>query len=396
MKIDSGTIGMESARSYRARGTVVKQERIRDYRRGRDDLFGSAFTGSLFSEEQETSGRKEGDGKGGRIGEAENSHAMGYETRHSGFRIRRDYGIKTKVTGSDREKQSVQEDLRQITIRYIFELLFATRRNMRNRWLEEHGMTQNADGSLSLAEQSGEQGGTFLATEPMDGVQKHRILQYGSYAEEEYTSFGAVGRVKTSDGREISFQMELCMSRSFEMTFQKELETVKGSMRDPLVINYDAPSAMVKDQKFFFDLDADGRQEEIAELVGGSGYLALDLNEDGRINDGSELFGTRSGDGFHDLAKYDQDGNGWIDENDEVWSKLKIWAKDENGKDILYRLAEKGVGAIYLGSANTDFSLVGRTGWTDAMIRKTGLFLYENGLTGTMQHLDLATYRKQA
>ena len=47
-----------------------------------------------------------------------------------------------------------------------------------------------------------------------------------------------------------------------------------------------------------------------AHLVTG----ALDINEDGKINDGKELFGTASGNGFGDLAAYDQDNNGWIDE----------------------------------------------------------------------------------
>ena len=75
-------------------------------------------------------------------------------------------------------------------------------------------------------------------------------------------------------------------------------------------------------------------------------FLALDKNGDGRMNDGSELFGTASGDGFKDLAAYDEDGNGWIDENDSIYSQLKIWTKDENGKDHLIDLKDADVGAI--------------------------------------------------
>ena len=79
----------------------------------------------------------------------------------------------------------------------------------------------------------------------------------------------------------------------------------------------------LSDQTFYFDLDADGEEEEISMLKG-SGYLALDKNEDGIINDGSELFGTGNGDGFADLARYDEDGNGWIDENDSILSLIHI------------------------------------------------------------------------
>ena len=362
MKIDSGTIGMESARSYRARGTAVQKEKIKDYRQqDLGTLFGNALMGT-----------------------------------------RSNYAIRTNASGADRDSKGIQEDLRQITLRLIFQLLFAARRENRNHWLERRGAVQE-EGSLNVESEgmnTGARSGSIASLNAapwnmqqisggMWQVSKNQ-LQF-SYSEEETTEFAAGGKVRTSDGREIDFQIGLSMSRSFECYYRDELETVKSALRDPLVINYDAPAAQVRNQKFRFDLDADGQTEEISQLDSGSGFLALDLNEDGKINDGSELFGTKSGDGFGDLAKYDGDGNGWIDENDEVWSKLKIWAKDENGKDILYRLADKGVGAIYLGSVDTDFSLVGQFGGTQAAIRRTGLFLYESGLAGTMQHLDLAT-----
>ena len=117
----------------------------------------------------------------------------------------------------------------------------------------------------------------------------------------------------------------------------------------------------------------------------------MDKNGDGIINDGSELFGTKSGDGFKDLMIYDEDGNGWIEENDEIFSKLLIWSKDENGNDELYHLKEAGVGAICLQKASTDFSLNSlKNNQANGQIRSTGIFLYENGNVGTMQQLDLA------
>ena len=97
--------------------------------------------------------------------------------------------------------------------------------------------------------------------------------------------------------------------------------------------------------------------------------------------------------------------NGWIDENDSIWSKLKIWCKDENGNDVLYKLSDKGVGAICLQNASTDFTLQGdrkaqdgttNANATNAVVRKTGIFLYENGNVGTVQHVDMAAYAAQA
>ncbi len=209
------------------------------------------------------------------------------------------------------------------------------------------------------------------------------------FSEQEVTEFSTVGKVYTTDGRELDFGVSIEMSRSFVQ--ETECYTEQNyTVMDPLVLNLDTNIARVKDMKFYFDLDADGTEEEISELGAGSGYLALDKNEDGTINDGSELFGTKSGDGFADLAAYDGDGNGWIDEADEVFSKLKIWTKDENGENLLLNLKEADVGAIYLGNASTQFSLNNaETNETNAMIRKTGVFLKESGAVGTVQHVDL-------
>ena len=211
----------------------------------------------------------------------------------------------------------------------------------------------------------------------------------GFMMEQESVSFSATGIVKTADGREINFGVDLEMSRGFAGSFL-ESSTEDVVLTDPLVINLEAGTASVTDQKFFFDLDADGDKEEISSLGKGSGFLAFDKNGDGIINDGSELFGTKSGDGFADLAKYDEDGNGWIDENDRIFKDLKVWTKDSEGKDKLMDLLSADVGAIYLGNANTQFHLNDASNKTNGVIQKTGVFLRESGSVGTVQHLDLA------
>lgn len=212
----------------------------------------------------------------------------------------------------------------------------------------------------------------------------------GSY-ESEQTSFSTQGTVVTKDGREIKFGIEMKMSRSFAEYYEVKAPVKAKELCDPLVINLDTDIAELSDQKFLFDIDGDGILDEISKLSSGSGFLALDKNGDGKINDGSELFGTKSGNGFADLSAYDEDGNGWIDEDDEIFDKLLIWSKDEHGNDKLYHLKEKGIGAICLASAATDFSLNNmQTNETNGVIRRTGMFLFERGDVGTLQHIDLA------
>lgn len=210
-----------------------------------------------------------------------------------------------------------------------------------------------------------------------------------SWLQKEDTAFSATGVAHTADGRTIEFGVELGMSRQTAGIFQS-LSQSDYVLTDPLVINIDTGAASVTDQKFYFDLDADGREEEISFARQGSGFLALDKNGDGIINDGSELFGTKSGDGFADLMAYDEDGNGWIDENDSVFDKLKVWTMDENGKKSLISLQKADVGAIYLGHVGTEFSLKDGYDRTNALIRSTGVYLKESGGVGTVQQVDLA------
>ena len=211
-----------------------------------------------------------------------------------------------------------------------------------------------------------------------------------TYSEEETTAFYATGCAKTEDGRQIDFNVNVLMSRTFMQYTQISVPLFSEALFDPLVINTGAAIARLKDQTFRFDLDMDGVEDNLAMPGEGSGFLALDLNEDGIINDGSELFGVKSGDGFADLAAYDSDGNGWIDENDEIFSKLKVWYKNGDGTDELVDLKTADVGAIYLGSQQTDFSLYGSAFQLNGMVRATGLFLKESGGVGTIQHVDLA------
>lgn len=211
-----------------------------------------------------------------------------------------------------------------------------------------------------------------------------------TYSETEETGFHASGRACTEDGRTIDFNVNILMSRSYMEYMKVNISTMADALCDPLVVNIGTDIADIRDQTFKFDLDADGTEDEISMLGMGSGFLALDKNGNGKIDDGIELFGTKSGDGFGDLREYDSDGNGWIDENDEVFSKLKVWCKDENGKDILMDLKKADIGAIYLGEQQTEFSLGGTDGYRDGVIRSTGVFLRESTGAGTVQHVDLS------
>ncbi|MCP3930244.1 MAG: hypothetical protein GY705_14215, partial [Bacteroidetes bacterium] len=216
----------------------------------------------------------------------------------------------------------------------------------------------------------------------------HIYDSYESHHEYEKQTFAAEGVVVTSDGEEINITLELSMSREF--FFEESVSIRAGeALKDPLVINFDGSAAELTTQQFAFDIDKDGTKDQISFVSPQSGFLALDRNKDNIINDGTELFGAITGDGFHELSLGDDDNNNWIDENDSIYDQLRIWSKSENGDDSLLALGESGVGAIYLGNIATPFSLKNEENELLGQIRTSGVFLSDEGRVGTIQQVDL-------
>ncbi len=209
------------------------------------------------------------------------------------------------------------------------------------------------------------------------------------YEEKAQMSFSALGAVKTEDGRTIDFNLNLNMSRSFSSVATTSF-TAGNAPIDPLVVNYNGSTAELTQQKYSFDLDNDGNNENISFVKNGSGFLVFDKNLDGTINNGGEMFGPSTGSGFLELKSYDVDGNNWIDENDPIYNQLQIWTKDEQGNDKLFAIGQVGIGAIYLGGISSDYELKDSANTLHGAIRKTSIFLREDATAGTIQHIDLS------
>ena len=214
--------------------------------------------------------------------------------------------------------------------------------------------------------------------------------RHESYSESEQTNFAASGVVHTADGKEISFTVSLSMARSYQE--ESDVSIRLGDARqkkDPLVINFDGNAVQLTSQRFKFDLNSDGKTEDINFVAGGSGFLVLDKNGDGKINNGSELFGAQTGNGFAELSAYDSDRNGWIDENDAAYAQLRVWTKDSAGKDQLTTLKQANVGAINLSNVATPFDLKDSNNALLGQIRSSSVYLTDDGKAGTVQQVDL-------
>lgn len=222
------------------------------------------------------------------------------------------------------------------------------------------------------------------------GVEYDRVE---TYFESEEVNFNASGVINTADGREISFSLDLDMAREY---YTEDVESIRlgdGVRVDPLVINFDGNGAELTSERLAFDLNSDGLKEEIYSLKAGSGLLYLDLNGDGIVTDGGELFGPSTGSGYGELSRYDADGNGWIDSGDPVFGSLGVWtktgSKPESVSNDLYRsLRGAGIGAIHLSSVETSFGLKDGDNNLNGEIKRTGIYVNEDGTVGTLQELD--------
>jgi len=217
---------------------------------------------------------------------------------------------------------------------------------------------------------------------------RDRVEINSTYVEAQGLHFQAGAKVQ-ADGKEYDVALDISLSRSFIQNTSITVDLVQKKMQDPLIISLDGGMPNLSSKTFSFDIDSDGEHEQISQLKKGNAFLALDKNANGVIDDGKELFGTQSGDGFADLKAYDDDNNGWIDENDAIFDKLRVWKKGE-GKDELLALGEVGIGAIFLGSADTPFSIKSQTNETLGEIRKSGMVLFEDGRAGVISQVDLA------
>jgi len=118
----------------------------------------------------------------------------------------------------------------------------------------------------------------------------------------------------------------------------------------------------------YFDVNADGTRDHVqwVKRGGDEGFLALDRTGNGRIDDGSELFGVgtpmilenrNAPNGFVGLAQYDSrqlggNDDGRISDADAIWPQLRIWL-DENADGVSTRDEIRTLRSVGLTSLDT-------------------------------------------
>ncbi len=102
-----------------------------------------------------------------------------------------------------------------------------------------------------------------------------------------------------------------------------------------------------------FDLLNNGVAIDSGWLSAEDGFLAIDVNGNGRIDDRSELFGGDVGDGFAKLAGFDSNADGVVNNQDTRFGELRVWQDANSNRQTddaeLRSLAEAGVASLNTG-----------------------------------------------
>lgn len=156
-------------------------------------------------------------------------------------------------------------------------------------------------------------------------------------------------------------------------------------LTDPLVLDMDGDGFDFRSSGDGVDYDLDGSGVKRTGFVqGDDALLYFDRDGNGLVSNAGELFGASGqfANGFAELAQYDDNDDGVIDEKDAIYSQLHTW-QDKNGDgvcsaDEVKSLAEAGIASINLGYSQTRVD-----DGKGNIISQTGSFQRTDGTTGT-------------
>lgn len=177
------------------------------------------------------------------------------------------------------------------------------------------------------------------------------------------------------------------------LTSTEEREERRRRPRDPLALDLDGngiQTTALTGSTVLFDHDANGTLERTGWISSTDGLLALDINNNDKIDNGTELFGDgtllKNGqvapDGYAALAEYDENNDLKVDSQDAIWASLKVW-RDANGNGLteageLMTMTQAGVksidvGHLTLANENNNGNVIFKHGTYEKLAGGTGI-----------------------
>lgn len=170
----------------------------------------------------------------------------------------------------------------------------------------------------------------------------------------------------------------------------------RGSSVPPLVFDLDGDGleiTPVDGSTVQFDMDGDGVRDTTGWVGGDDGFLALDRNGNGLIDDIGEISFVGDAEGamsdLEGLRAYDSDGDGYFDDGDAQFASFLIW-RDENHDGISQAHEMKTLGEWGIRAINLSMTLTGNVDEGDNILFATTDYEKTDGTTGAVGDVFLS------
>ncbi|MFH1531880.1 MAG: hypothetical protein ABIK09_14235 [Pseudomonadota bacterium] len=204
---------------------------------------------------------------------------------------------------------------------------------------------------------------------------------------------------------EIDYQaaMEWGIQDEFLLAGVRVFQVIPCNVGDPIVMDLDGDGVELLpiQDGVNFDLWAAGHPQAMAWVHPDDGFLIIDRNSNGRVDDGAELFGNVDGvheHGFDHLAALDTDGDRVLTATDEAFAELRIW-QDRNSNGLseageLIRLSEFGIDRIPLDADRSGEVVAGnRIAYQVTATGASGSRILGDAFLRTAQHARISSAR---
>jgi len=175
-----------------------------------------------------------------------------------------------------------------------------------------------------------------------------------------------------------------------EHTSYSKFEMTAAALKDPLIVQFSKQSIGNITATTEFDINQDKTLNTLPIFSGDVGYLVFDKNANGVADNGSELFGPQTGNGFNELSQLDSNNNGFIDEDDQAFKNLYIWQPENNNQQTQWlSLQQADIKAISTTAIATPFSFYDQNNELSAQLTKSSFAISSSGQARGVHQLDV-------
>jgi hypothetical protein len=205
---------------------------------------------------------------------------------------------------------------------------------------------------------------------------------------EQHLNYQVKGVLNIND-QVLSLNYSFSLSNTHESYSKVEMSA--AALKDPIILQFGSQGLGRIEGHKSFHINQDNTVDALPLFSGDVGYLVYDKSQNNQADDGSELFGPQTGQGFLELTALDSNKNGFIDAEDEQFEQLYLWqpSEDNSQAEQWLSLKEAKIQAISLSTSTTPFDFYDQQGKIEAQLRQSSFSISDNGIGRGVHQVDV-------